>query len=65
VTRQAIAKHLEVLLAAGLVEAEKAGRELVFRALGGRLSDVARDLDRIGAAWDARLVRLKRLAEDG
>ena len=65
VTRQAIAKHLEVLQAAGLVEAEKAGRELVFRALGGRLSDVARDLERIGAAWDARLTRIKRLAEEG
>ena len=65
VTRQAIAKHLEVLQAAGLVEAEKAGRELVFRALGGRLSDVARDLERIGAAWDARLARIKRLAEEG
>jgi DNA-binding transcriptional ArsR family regulator len=63
VSRQAIAKHLEVLEGAGLVEAERSGRELVFRALGGRLSDVARDLERIGAAWDARLARIKRLAE--
>ena len=65
VTRQAIAKHLEVLQGAGLVEAEKAGRELVFRAVGGRLSDVARELERIGAAWESRLARIKRLAEDG
>ena len=38
VSRQAIVKHLEVLRGAGLVEAETQGRELVHRALGGRLS---------------------------
>jgi DNA-binding transcriptional ArsR family regulator len=65
VTRQAIVKHLEVLRAAGLVEAEQVGRELVHRALGGRLSSLARDLDRLAAAWDRRLADVKRLAEDG
>ena len=63
VSRQAIVKHLEVLRGAGLVEAELVGRELVHRALGGRLSDLARDLDRIAAAWDRRRVDIKRLAE--
>jgi DNA-binding transcriptional ArsR family regulator len=63
VSRQAIVKHLEVLRGAGLVEAEQQGRELVHRALGGALSDVARDLDRIGQAWDRRLTRIKDLAE--
>jgi DNA-binding transcriptional ArsR family regulator len=63
VSRQAIVKHLEVLRAAGLVEAEQQGRELVHRALGGRLSDVARQLERIGHAWDSRLASIKRLAE--
>lgn len=65
VSRQAIVKHLEVLAAAGLVESERQGRELVHRALGGRLSDVARQLERIGQAWDQRLARIKQLAEDG
>ncbi len=65
ISRQAIVKHLEVLAAAGLVESERQGRELVHRALGGRLSDVARELERIGRAWDQRLARIKRLAEDG
>jgi DNA-binding transcriptional ArsR family regulator len=65
VSRQAIVKHLEVLRDAGLVEAEQVGRELVHRALGGRLSDVARQLERIGAAWETRLASIKRLAEDG
>jgi DNA-binding transcriptional ArsR family regulator len=64
VSRQAIVKHLEVLRAAGLVEAEQRGRELVHRAIGGRLSDVARDLDRIAATWERRLTALKRLAEE-
>ena len=63
VSRQAIVKHLEVLRGAGLVEAEHQGRELVHRAIGGRLSDVARDLERIAAGWDRRLARIKRLAE--
>jgi hypothetical protein len=54
-----------VLRAAGLVEASPQGRELLHRALGGRLSDLARDLDRIAATWDRRLADIKRLAEDG
>jgi DNA-binding transcriptional ArsR family regulator len=65
VSRQAIVKHLEVLRAAGLVESEQRGRELVHRALGGRLSDVARQLERIGSAWETRLAAIKRLAEGG
>jgi DNA-binding transcriptional ArsR family regulator len=64
VSRQAIVKHLEVLRGAGLVEAEQHGRELVHRAIGGTLSDLARDLDRVAARWDRRLARIKRLAED-
>lgn len=63
ISRQAIVKHLEVLSGAGLAESEKVGRELVYRALGGRLSDVARDLERIGRSWEARLTRIKRMAE--
>jgi DNA-binding transcriptional ArsR family regulator len=63
VSRQAIVKHLRVLEAAGLVETEQRGRELVHRALGGRLSEVAHRLEEIGSAWDARLARIKQLAE--
>ena len=63
ISRQAIVKHLELLDAAGLVESERMGRELVYRALGGRLSDVARELERIGKSWETRLSRIKRLAE--
>ena len=65
VSRRAIVKHLDLLRAAGLVESEQRGRELVHRALGGRMSDLARELERIGRAWEARLAAVKRLAEGG
>jgi DNA-binding transcriptional ArsR family regulator len=65
ISRQAIVKHLEVLREAGLVEADQVGRELVHRAIGGRLNDVARQLERIGAAWESRLASIRRLAEEG
>lgn len=64
ISRQAIVKHLEVLRGAGLVETEQRGREIVYRALGGRLSDLARDLDRIAGDWQRRLRRIKFLAEN-
>jgi DNA-binding transcriptional ArsR family regulator len=63
ISRQAIVKHLEVLRASALVESEQRGRELVHRAVGGRLNDVARELEQIAGAWDRRLAQLKRLAE--
>ena len=65
VSRQAIVKHLEVLRAVGLVEAETQGRELVHRPVGGRLNELARDLERIAETWDRRLAGIKRLAEEG
>ena len=63
VSRQAIAKHLAALADAGLVEPLRVGREIRYRALGARLSEVANQLDRIGAEWDARLARIKSIAE--
>ena len=65
VSRQAIAKHLGALVDVGLVEPVPAGREIRYRALGSRLGELAEQLDQIGAAWDARLGALKRLAEGG
>ncbi|MGO1973284.1 MAG: ArsR/SmtB family transcription factor [Propionibacteriaceae bacterium] len=63
ISRQAIARHLGVLTDAGLVESEPAGRQLRYRALGGRLSELAGHLDAVGRAWDRRLDRLRDLAE--
>lgn len=63
VSRQAIAKHLAVLAGAGLVESVRVGREIRYRALGGRLSALANDLEAIGRRWDRRLEAIKRIAE--
>ncbi len=63
VSRQAIAKHLAALTEVGLVESVRSGREIRYRALGTRLSEVAAQLDRIGSEWDARLSRIRAIAE--
>ena len=63
VSRQAIAKHLAALVAVGLVEAVPVGREVRYRALGSRMSELATQLDRIGSEWDRRLAAIKRIAE--
>lgn len=63
VSRQAIAKHLAVLEAAGLVDAVRDGRSVRHRAIGASLSALADRLDAIGRTWDARLGRLAALAE--
>ncbi|MBH0130398.1 helix-turn-helix transcriptional regulator [Salinibacterium sp. NK8237] len=64
VTRQAIAKHLNVLHDAGLVEPVRVGRELRYRVLGAQLSEAATRLDAIGAEWDRRLLAIKAIAEE-
>jgi DNA-binding transcriptional ArsR family regulator len=63
VSRQAIAKHLAVLAEVGLVEQVRVGREVRYRALGARLNETARELERISAEWDRRLGAIKRIAE--
>ncbi|TPG34560.1 ArsR/SmtB family transcription factor [Mycolicibacterium hodleri] len=63
VSRQAIARHLVVLNDAGLAESVRAGREIRYRAVGGRLSSLAVELDAIGRSWERRLAAIKRIAE--
>jgi DNA-binding transcriptional ArsR family regulator len=62
VSRQAVAKHLAVLREAGLVAHERAGREARFTATLAPLAEAEGWLRSAGAAWDARLERLNRLA---
>ena len=50
-SRQAVSKHLATLSGAGLVEAERAGRETRYR------------LTTAGAEWDERLDALRRHLE--
>ncbi|WP_278395222.1 ArsR/SmtB family transcription factor [Sphingobium yanoikuyae] len=63
ISRQAVAKHLEVLHGAGLVRRHKQGREVHF-ALRREAVAAAQDwLGRVGAQWDGTLARLKAFAE--
>jgi DNA-binding transcriptional ArsR family regulator len=63
VTRQAIAKHLTVLDRVGLVTSVTVGREKRYRVADAQLSAASVLLRSTGAAWDARLRRIKQLAE--
>jgi DNA-binding transcriptional ArsR family regulator len=59
-SRQGVAKHLGVLREAGLVHAERHGRETRFEASLAPLETVSTWVDDVGAAWDRRLGRLAR-----
>ncbi|MGW4719637.1 ArsR/SmtB family transcription factor [Nocardia sp. NPDC004260] len=63
VTRQAVAKHLVVLDRVGLVHGMPAGRERRYRVDEAQLARAVAQLSAVGAAWDARLRRIKRIAE--
>lgn len=63
VTRQAVAKHLGVLDRVGLVRGTPAGRERHYRVDEAQLARAVAQLSAVGAAWDARLRRIKQIAE--
>lgn len=66
ISRQAVAKHLGLLRHAGLVVADRAGRETRFVAVGAPLEDLAAWADQTGRRWDDRLARLgDRLRDAG
>ena len=64
ITRQAVAKHLRVLDRAGLVVAERAGRETQYRADTRALTHASEWIRDTGDAWDRRLGRLGELLGD-
>jgi DNA-binding transcriptional ArsR family regulator len=59
ITRQAVAKHLAALTAAGLVEPTRTGRETRYHLTPERLGEAASWIDRVGTQWDARLAALR------
>jgi len=63
VTRQGATKHLGVLEAAGLVRAERAGREKLFRLAPDALTEAHGHLARLERGWEDALARLKRHPE--
>ncbi|WP_245604130.1 ArsR/SmtB family transcription factor [Patulibacter minatonensis] len=63
VTRQAVAKHLAVLDRVGLVHGTTVGRERRYEADPRRMADATAQLALVGSGWDARLRRIKAIAE--
>ena len=63
VTRQAVSKHLGVLDRVGLVHVTPEGREMRYRVDEAQLARAVAQLSEVGASWDARLRRIKQIAE--
>lgn len=63
VTRQAVARHLMVLDRAGLVQSTPAGRERRYRVDEAQMARAVDQLVSVSSTWDARLQRIKRIAE--
>lgn len=64
VTRQAIAKHLQVLKDAGLVKHQKDGRNVLYCVNTGRLREAQRYLEMVSAGWDEAIERLRQRVEE-
>lgn len=60
ISRQAVAKHLDMLAAAGLVRGERQGREMRFELTPEPLDDAVAWMDDVGGSWDRRLAALRR-----
>lgn len=63
VSRQAVAKHIAVLDRAGLVKGTTIGRERRYDVDQEQLARAVAQLASVQALWDARLSRIKGLAE--
>jgi DNA-binding transcriptional ArsR family regulator len=63
VSRQAVVKHLAILDRAGLVAARRLGREVRYVVQPEQVDAAARWMAALADEWDARLQRIKRLAE--
>lgn len=58
ISRQAVAKHLSSLSDAGLLERERAGRDVRYHVTPEPLSSAVSWMAEVGGQWDARLARL-------
>lgn len=63
ISRQAVAKHLQLLAGAGVASSHRVGRETRFEATPDGLGDIQRWIDQIEDRWSTRLERLARSLE--
>ena len=61
VSRQAVVKHLGRLGSAGLVTAQRQGREVRYQLSAEPLTEAVAWIAELGAVWDKRLARLEDL----
>jgi DNA-binding transcriptional ArsR family regulator len=59
ISRQAVLKHLTALADAGLVDRERAGREVRYRVTPAPLSEAVSWMAEVGGQWDDRLASLQ------
>lgn len=64
ISRQAVAKHLDLLARSGLADVERVGREARYRLVATPLHEAAAWLDDTARAWDGRLGRLRAALGD-
>ena len=64
VSRPAVIKHLTVLDRAGLVAAQRHGREVRYVVQSAPLQETAAWMARLAATWDQRLDAIRALAEE-
>lgn len=60
ISRQAVVKHLSALADAGLLDRQRAGREVHYRVTPEPLNDAVSWMAQVGGRWDARLGALAR-----
>ena len=63
-TRQAVTKHLRVLEGAGVVRANRIGRESRFELDLKPIMDAQTYLEHVSRQWDTALARLKALVKE-
>jgi DNA-binding transcriptional ArsR family regulator len=65
ISRQAVAKHLSQLSAAGLVRGRREGRETRYTVTPAPLEDAVAWIVQTGSEWDDRLARLGSYVSPG
>ncbi|MEM9563885.1 MAG: metalloregulator ArsR/SmtB family transcription factor [Actinomycetota bacterium] len=60
ISRQAVAKHLQLLAGAGVAESARVGRETRFEARTAGFDDIRRWLAQVESDWQGRLDRLSQ-----